>query len=269
MKVLLIILAVILFFIAVLSVPFHVYSEYIESFVLYVRWLFIKIYIYPPDDKKKKKKKKDKKKKEEDKDEDEDEEEEEEKEKEPKDKGDNFIKVFYDNQGVPGIINLVKSIAKKLKKGFHKIGKSFYIRKLWLRINVAEGDSAETAIKYGKICSALYPSLGYIIDCINAKNCSVKVQPDFLGKKTEGGFSLHLFVIPSKLIGSVIKMGLSLGFEILKIFISNAKSKSKSDSKSDSKGAQKTTEDAGKKSAEAADKNAVDDKEKTQKGGKI
>ncbi len=265
MKVLLIILGVILFFIGILSIPFHVHGEYIESFVLYVRWLFIKIYIYPPDDKKKKKKKKDKKKKEEEKDDDEDDEAEEEEEKEPKEKGDNFIKVFYDNQGVPGILNLVKSIARKLKKGLHKIGKSFYIRKLWLRINVAEGDSADTAIKYGKICSALYPSLGYIIDCVNAKNCSVRVQPDFLGKKTEGGFILHLFVIPSKLIGSSIKMGLSLGIELLKILISNAKSKSKSDSN----GVKKAVEDAGNKMAEAADKNAVDDKEKTQKGGKI
>lgn len=266
MKVLLIILAVILFFIGILSIPFHVYSEYIESFVLYVRWLFVKIYIYPPADKKKKKKK-DKKKKDKDKendDEEDDDKEEEKDEEKPKEKGDNFIKVFYNNQGVSGMLNLISTIVGKLKKGLHKIGKSFYIRKLWLRINVADEDSAETAIKYGKICSAVYPSMGYIIDCVNSKNCSVKVQPDFLGNKTRGAFNLHLFVIPSKLIGSSIKMGLSLGIELLKILISNAKSKATGSAKT-----AKAVNDAENKMAEAAEKSADNNKEKTQKGGKI
>lgn len=264
MKVLLIILAVILFFIGILSVPFHVYSEYVESFVLYVRWLFVKIYIYPPADKKKKKKKKDKKKKDDKKEDEEEDDKKDEEEEKPKEKGDNFIKTFYNNQGVPGMINLIGSIAKKLKKGLHKIGKSFYIREMWLRINVADSDSAETAIKYGKICSAVYPSLGYIIDCVNAKNCSVKIQPDFLGRKTQGAFKLHLFVIPSKLIGSGIKMGLSLGIELLKILISNAKSGAKSGSKETKKAAN----DAVNTLAEAAEKSVDDDKEETQKGGK-
>ena len=263
MTALLIVLGVILFFIGILSVPFHVYTEYIDEFSLYVRWLFVKIHIYPPKDKdkKKKKKKKDKKKKDDKKDEDE---KEDEKEEEPKEKSDNFIKVFYENQGVSGMIDLIKAVARKLKKGLHKMGKSFYIRKLWLRINVAGSDSADTATKYGKICAAVYPPLGYIIDCVNAKNCSVRVQPDFLGSKIEGGFSLHLFVIPSKLIGSAIKMGLSLGIELLKVFISNAKSSAKNGSKK----TEKAVDDAANTMAEAAEKSADDDKSKSQKGGK-
>ncbi len=264
MKVLLIILAVILFFTGILSLPFHIYSEYIESFVLYVRWLFVKIYIYPPENKKKKKKKvkkKDKKKKDKEK---EDDEKDEEKEEKPEEKGDNFIKVFYNNQGVSGLIELIGTIAGKLRKGLHKIGKSFYIRKLWLRINVADGDSANTAVKYGKICSAVYPSMGYIIDCVNSKNCSVKVQPDFLGNKTQSAFHLHLFIIPSKLVGSSVKMGISLGIELLKVLISNAKSKS-----SGSANTAKAVNNAEKIMAESAEKSAEDNKEKTQKGGKI
>lgn len=261
MVALLIILGIILFFIAILTVPFNVYAEYIDSFSLYVRWAFIKIYIFPPADKKKKKKK-EKKKKDKDKDKDKDEEKDEDKEEEPKEKGDNFIKVFYDNQGVSGMLNLISSIVSKLKKGLHKMGKSFYIRKLWLRINVAEGDSAATAVKYGKICAGVYPSMGYILDCVNSKNCSVKVQPDFLGNKTVGAFDLHLFVIPSKLIGSAIKMGLSLGIEILKVFISNAKSGSKTPKKAEEK------KEANKSAT--AEKSVVDNKkEETQKGGKI
>lgn len=218
MKVLLIILLVILAFIGILSIPFHIYSEYKESFVLYVRYLFVKLYIYPPEDKKKKKKEK----------KPEEEKPEEEKPEEPEEKKDNFIITFYNNQGVSGIIELIGNVARKLRKGLHKMGRSFYIRKLWLRINVADGDAASTAEKYGKVCAGVYPSLGYILDTVNSRSCSVKISPDFLGSKSQGAFEIHLFIIPSKLIGSAIKMGISLGIELIKIFISNAKSGGKS-----------------------------------------
>lgn len=207
-------LGILLFFLIVLVLPFNVYAEYKENFVLYLRWLFVKIYIYPPSDKKKKKKPK--------------------KEKEqkpqtdtapaePKEKQENFIKVFYNNQGVPGMLELISNVAKKLGKGLKGIGRSLYIRRLWLRINVADGNSANTAIQYGKMCSAVYPAMGYILSIVRSRNCSIKVQPDFLGGKTEGAFSLHLAVIPLKLLGAVIALGIRLLIELIKVFISNAK----------------------------------------------
>ncbi|MBQ8228553.1 MAG: DUF2953 domain-containing protein [Clostridia bacterium] len=218
-----IILGILLFLLVILSLPVNVYAEYKESFVLAVRWLFIKIYIYPPADKKKKKPKKEKKPKEE-KPKEETPPEENATPAEPKE---NFIKTFYNNQGVTGILELISNIAKKLGSGLKGIGRSFYIRRLWLRINVGDGNSANTAIKYGKMCSKVYPAMGYILSVVHSKNCSVKVQPDFLGGKTEGAFSLHLAVIPSKLIGAAIVMGIKLVVEIIKVFISNAKNQPK------------------------------------------
>ena len=254
MTVLYIVLGIILFLVGVLTVPFNVYAEYIDEFTMYVRWLFVKIYIYPPAEKKKKKKeKKKKKKKKEEKPKVEDDGED---KIDTKPKKDNFIKTFYNNQGVQGIIDLLKEICTKLKKGFKGMGRSFYIRKFWLRINVAGGDSAETAVKYGKICSAVYPSLSYIFNSVHSKNCSVKINPDFLGKKTQGAFSLHLALIPSKLIGAGILMGIRLGVSLVKVLISNAKS-----SKQPKTTEKTVVEDTKKDSSEAI-------ASKTQKGGK-
>ncbi len=229
MTVLYIILLVILAIIGILSVPFHICAEYVDTFVLSVRWAFIKYYIYPPADKKKKKKKE--KKKKEEPPEEPPKEGEEKKEEPPKEKGDNFIKTFYNNQGVPGILELLGSIARKLGKGMRGIGRSFYIRKLWLRINVADGNSADTAVKYGKVCTAVYVPLGYILDHVHHRNCSVKINPDFLGSKSEGAFRLNVFCIPSKMIWAGIKMGVGLGIELLKMLISNAKSGAKKQGK--------------------------------------
>ncbi len=224
MTALYIILGIIAFLILMLSLPVNVYAEYKESFVLAVRWLFIKFYIYPPADKKKKKPKKEKKPKEE-KTAEETPAQEPQTPAQPKE---NFIKTFYNNQGIAGILELISNIAKKLGSGLKGISRSFYIRRLWLRINVGGGNSADAAISYGKMCSKVYPAMGYILSIVHSKNCSVKVQPDFLSGKTEGAFSLHLAVIPSKLIGAAIVMGIKLAVELIKVFISNAKNQPKS-----------------------------------------
>ncbi len=213
-----IILGIILFLLILLSLPFNIYAEYKESFVLYIRWLFIKIYIYPPSDKKEKHKKEKKPKEEKPKEEAPAEPE------QPKEKKDNFIKTFYNNQGVSGILELISNISKKLGGGFRGIGKSFYIRRLWLRINVGGSNSADAAVNYGKMCAKVYPAMGYILSVVHSKKCSIKVQPDFLGGKTQGAFFLHLAVIPSKLIGASISMAIKLLIELIKVFVANAKS---------------------------------------------
>lgn len=224
MTALLIILGIIIFIMLILAVPVNIYSEYNEEFVLYIRYLFIKYYIYPPQEKKNKKKKKEKKPKEDKK---EDKGEEKKEEEKPKEKSDNFIKTFYKNQGVSGMIELISNIASKLKKGMGKIGRSFYIRMFWLRINVADGDAANTAQKYGKVCAAVYPPLGYILSTVHSKNCSVKINPDFLGGKSQGAFKLSVNLIPLKLIGAGISLAFSLGIELIKVLVKNSKSASK------------------------------------------
>ena len=45
MTALYIILGILLFLLVILSLPVNIYAEYKESFVLAVRWLFVKIYI--------------------------------------------------------------------------------------------------------------------------------------------------------------------------------------------------------------------------------
>lgn len=248
MTALLIILGIILFFIAVLSIPFNVYADYNEEFTLYIRYLFIKYYIYPPAEKKKKEKKEKPEK----------EKPEEEKPEAPKEKSDNFIKTFYNDQGLSGILELISNIAAKLKKGLYGITRSFYIRRLWLRINVAGKDSADAAEKYGKMCARVYPPMGYIINSMHSKRCSVKINPDFLGKKSQGAFKLHLAIIPSKLLGSVIALGLRLAVELIKIFISNSKASAKSKSNQSA---------ASKEAAKDNLESAVTSQEETEKKG--
>lgn len=208
MTALYIILGIVLFFIAILSVPVVLDMEHTDTFKLTVSWLFIKIKILPKDENKKKKNKKQKKPKEEKKQNTIDSDE---KPDEIAPKKDNPIKIFYEDQGVSGIVELINNCASYLGKFTKGFLKSIYIRKLNLRIWVTEGDAAQTAIKYGKFCQMIYPPLGFICTSCHVKNYDVNIWADYCGSKTKGEFETKIALIPR----SVINAGIAFVFRIV------------------------------------------------------
>ena len=218
---LLIVAGIILFFVLLLSIPVVLDLEYIDLFKFRVSWLFIKFNIYPQDENKKKKKKEPKKPK----------------EKAPQknnteqkpqealpEKKDNFIKTFYNNQGVIGIIDLIRNCASYLGKFSMGFLKSIYISKLFINISVTESDAAKTALKYGKICQEVYPPLGFICSSCHVKNYKVNIWADYCGDKTKGAFETKIKIVPRSIINAAIALVFRLGIQLLKVVFSNIKS---------------------------------------------
>lgn len=218
MTALYIILGIILFFILILSIPVVLDLEYTDSFKCKVSWLFVKFDIYPPKEKKEKAQKP-------------------KKEKPPKEKPaeesptpsqivekkDNFIKTFYNNQGVLGIIELIGNCASYLGKFSKGFLKSIYIRKLHIRISVTESDAAKTALKYGKICQEVYPPLGFICSSCHVKNYSVNIWANYCGEKTVGEFETRVALVPRSVINAGIALVIRLGVQLLKVVFTNIK----------------------------------------------
>ena len=232
-----IVLGIILFFVILLSIPVFVNFEYTDAVRLSVQWLFVKIKLYPNDKPKKEKPKEEEKPEEEPK----EEEKKEEKEKPAKPKKENFIKTFYNNQGVGGIIELVKNCAAALGKFSKGFLRSIYITKLRIGISVTEGDAAQTAIKYGKICSEIYPPLGYICSSCHVKNYKVNIVADYIGEKTTGEFETKVGFVPRRIINSGIGLVFRLAGQLLKVVFTNIKSANKPSANvnSNKKGGQK------------------------------
>lgn len=224
MTALFIILGIILLFILLLSVPVVVDMEYVETFKLKVSWLFIKINILPKDENKKKKEKKPKKPK---KEKEPKEETQEEKPAEVKEKGDNPIKIFYEDQGVMGIVDLIGNCASYLGRFTKAFIRSFYIKRLRLRIWVTEGDAAQTAIKYGKFCQMIYPPLGYICSSCRVKDYDVNIWADYCGEKTKGEFETRIALIPRKVINAGIALVFRLVARLVKALLAFLKAKKK------------------------------------------
>ena len=205
-----IILGIILFFILILSikVKMTVHSE--DGVSLSVSWLFLKFNILPKKEKpeKKKKKKKQKKKKEE---KPEDSGKKDETVKEPKD---NPFVTFYNNNGVDGVLDLVKRLSVSLGGMFRRIYKSFRIEDLAVSLLVAGSDSADTALKYGKTCSVFFPAIGFIVDTMKVKKYSVDCNPDFAFGKNEARLHAKISVVPRRLINAFIIVAFSLIFRV-------------------------------------------------------
>lgn len=223
MTALYIILGIVLFFIAVLSIPVVLDMEYGEVFKLRVSWLFVKINILPKDESKKKPKKEKKPKQEKP-----------QAENAPAEtpaadavKKDNPIKIFYEDQGVLGIVELVNNVASYLGKFSKGFLKSIYIKKLRIRIWVTEGDAAQTAIKYGKFCQMIYPPLGFICSSCHVKDYDVNIWAEYCGDKTKGEFETKVALVPRSVINAGIAFVFRLVVRLVKALLVYLKAKKK------------------------------------------
>lgn len=220
-----IILGIVVLLVAALSIPVVLELEYSDTVSCSVSWLFLKFQLYPLPEKKEKKPKAEKK---------EEKPQEQPEKKEPKPQKENFLKTFYNNQGVAGVIELLNNCVAALKRFSVKlIKRAIVFKKFHLEIHITEGDSAATALKYGKVCSGLYPSLGFIVSNMKVKDYKVNVYADYCGEKTTVEFSTKTAIIPRAMIGAGIALVFSLIKQLLRVVISNIKASNNKQRKAD------------------------------------
>lgn len=210
MTALYILIGIIAFFILLLSVKFVITVHYEDDVAVSVGWLFLKFNILPKKEKEDKPKKEKKKKKEEEIPKNESE-----IIKEPKKKKENMFVRFYHNRGVSGVVQLLKDAAKALGGMFKRIGRAFFFEELYISLDVGAGDSAETAIKYGKVCSAAFPAMGLIVSTMRVKKYSININPDFIYGKNVARLHTKISVRPIALISAVIILAFELLFKVV------------------------------------------------------
>lgn len=211
MTALYIILGIIAFFVILLSVKVAVTVHYEDDVAVSVKWLFLKFNILPKAEKEDKPEKKKKKKKKEEKPKEESEVIPEPKKK----KKDNMFVRFYRNRGVEGVVQLLKDAANAVGGMFKRIGRAFLFEELIISLTVGAGDSAETAIKYGKTCSVAFPAMGLIVDTMRVKKYNIEINPDFIYGKNVAKLHTQISVRPIRLINAVIIVAFELLFKVV------------------------------------------------------
>ena len=224
-----IILAVIALIVILFSIKVSVTAVYDETFTLDVKWLFIKFRIYPEDEEKKAKKEAKKAEKEQKKKNSKKEKPKKEKTEESASPKSNIFRDFYNNQGFAATVNLIRTAAAQLGGFLKGVYRAFVIENLTVLLRVSAGDdAAQTAIKYGKVCSAVYPAMGFICSNMKVKQYDVNVVPDFISAENTATFKLSLSVRPIKLTNAVIVLAFKLIFKVLLKLLKGSKKNDKS-----------------------------------------
>lgn len=184
-----ILLGILLVIFLLLLMTVKLKASYNEDFRCSLKIGFVKIQLYPQKPKKKKKKKKQKKA---------DEEQKGEKKKE------NLIK----EKGISWLFDLIKKIADLAVGALKDFFRHIIVKKLMLSVSIAGKDAADTAVKYGYCCSAVYPAFGIIVGAVKCKSYGVDISPNFEEKaKSAVNMELEAKIKILWLLALVLKHG--------------------------------------------------------------
>lgn len=219
-----VIVGIILLIVLILSIPVKVSLGFDDKIRLSVKYLFLKFDILPAGPKKEKSDKPPKEPKPP-----------KEKTEQPRvEKKPNPIVEMVKANGFDGMMVVIKNLGEVLGVYGGKLFKSVVFDEITVHISVGTGDSAATAIKYGKICRKVYPVMGFI--CANnlVRKYDIVVEPDFLANKTEGDFYCDMNVTIRKIINATIGLAVRLVFKVLLKFFTGAKENKKENIANDS-----------------------------------
>ena len=199
----LIIIGSILLFIALfLTLPFHIEIRQEDSLLVTVRLLGVKLYRFDPNapEKEKKPKKKGKKKKKPG------------DEKKPPDKK-------REKDKTKETLSLVFDLLGDAMRALGRLVKRLKIVRLRIRLTVAEGDAAETAVSYGKMCAYVYGGFATASNLIKIKNPDIKINADF----TKEDYSFSLLCVVSVALWMPLVAAFRLLWALLKRTVARAK----------------------------------------------
>lgn len=205
-------------FTSVLSVPLKVTLGYDDKIHLSIKYMFVNLKILPVDPNKPKKEKKPKEKKEK---------EPPKEEEAPKEKKPNPILDMVKANGYDGMMEVLGSLGRILKKFGGNLFKSIVFDQAYINITVGTGDAASTALKYGKTCQKVYPFMGFICNNNVVKHHDINVEADFLANNTQGEFLFVMHICLRKIVNSGIGLVFRLIFGVVLKFLKGGMTKNK------------------------------------------
>lgn len=207
-----ILLGILLLIFLISLIRVQIFALYSDDLTLTLKILFFKIKLLPQDEEKKEKKekkpKKEKKKKKE--------EEKPEKDKKEKEKKPSLLAQLKDKHGVTGLIELFRSAANIATGMLKGIISHVVFEKLDVGIMLSGEDAASVALTYGKVCSALYPSINILASATVCRDYNISIEPVFDPEKpTEVYANVHVYLRIIFVLGAAIKAG----FRFLILFL--------------------------------------------------
>lgn len=194
-----ILLGIVLLFAIILAIPVKVCVRYKNSFFCRLHIGFVRIILYPTQPKKKKAKKKKT-----------------EQQKPAPKKEEKKENDFLKELGLSGVVNLFTKLVELASGVLKDLFAHIIIKSFALSIKVAGNDAADTAVKYGKVCSVVYPLTSALIRSMKYSDYGVDILPDF---KENAESSVEFFAIFKTRVIHLVKIAFKHGFKALKMLM--------------------------------------------------
>lgn len=129
----------------------------------------------------------------------------------------NIIQKIIDEDGIVGIMLLVSNLLETVNTAVVTLFRGLHIYSLYVKMIIGGGDADEIARSYGNICGMYYPIKGIILNGMKVDQYDDYIQPDFLATHNEYEFQL----IASLNVALILKVGLKAGKTFLINLIKN------------------------------------------------
>lgn len=178
MLVLYIVLGILLLLFLVTLFNVRLFFTYDESPELIVKIAFVKLQLLPPKPEKEKKKPQKKPQKPT------------KKKEKPKKKERSFdLKAYVKQKGVSGIINIIKRVADIAVGVLKGLFRHICVSELTLNLVITGEDASDAGVKYGRVCTAVFPALRLITEIVTVENYNVSVDPDFRAEAEDKAYA--------------------------------------------------------------------------------
>lgn len=127
----------------------------------------------------------------------------------------NPLKTFWDNEGIDGVIALLKKTASILSGMFRGVFRHIVLDKFFLQMYIGSGDAAQTATDYGQTCAEVFPALGTICSVMKVRKYDVDISPDFLANQNETELHAVLTLRPIFVTNAAVVMVIRLLFQVV------------------------------------------------------
>ena len=124
------------------------------------------------------------------------------------------LKELLRQDSVAGTLAFLRRLATLAGKAAGRLLRAVTVDRLSLSLCIATDDPADTAQRYGQVCSVLYPSLAVIERLVRVRHRVLRVEPNFLLEESGAAFDVKWRVSVIRLLAAGI--ALLFGFLILK-----------------------------------------------------
>ncbi len=114
------------------------------------------------------------------------------------------LKNLHKQEGLSGILSLFGSILRIAKDFLGRFAHSITIRDLQLCVRIGCAEADKTAIRYGEICSVLFPLLSALASQVHMRHKIVRVQPDFVEEGIDVRMRMKLLLYPMGILAAAV-----------------------------------------------------------------